>query len=1113
MGRRAAGHGGCRAGCVAVLVLAASTVPVRAGPCGATPSPFWKNAIDFPDDPFRASGPLFGDPGWVKFTVLTCDPATVYFQHSVQYPFHFEFATAFLDPFLGMHPGEFNEATLYNEGRLGVLGAVVLPPPAAGGGAVVPEYGIQLVGQDPFAAQDVVDLFNTVRSAVDAGPEVQAFYFPSFEQLESAEQNAEFFAQHGIVVSSPARWLDGNSCYAEGWALGRLKFFPADQIDAAFLSGALEPADILLTDGIPADVPLVAGIVSLTPATPNSHVAILAGTFRVPFVFLGAQSEIDAANALIGRRIVLRAFGESSGLDLGPGCDVRLIDVEDELTAQQIEEILALKVPPSLNIAPVTPLGLWSRNTDSLTPAHVRYFGGKASNFGFLRRSIPHASPKALGLSFDLWLGFLSQTLAGGATLRQHVDAVLAGHSYPPADMQAFAEDLQQLRDLIENESQTVFTPAQRAAVIAALQEPQYGFDPSKKIRFRSSTNVEDTEQFVGAGLYDSTSGCLADDLDGNGTGPSLCDPAESNEKGVFRAIRMVFASFYKTNAVLERLRYGIDEANVGMAILVHHSFVDNLELTNGVALLTRIGEIEDEIRLVTQLGAIPVTNPIPGTLPEVVDVSVFLGGDPIPTLVESSNLVLLGETVMTWPSDYVGLSELLVAAADRYELETGKTSFVLDFEYKKVLPGGGAVPAGGLVVKQIRELPQPDTTPSITPFLVNEPTELVPFHSPPGRIKTRLTLTTRNLWLEPAALAGQSIYDQISMQFTDGCRPLALAGAPSALPDAAHTYSAPLQQSLDSFSLHDLPNPRDYTFVTNGLGALVSAAQSPILTIRDLARFGLPIQIDHRDPVPQYPGSPRLVTHDSLTMIPALDPDVEVYGCRTIDAGGGVSVDTCYWIHPPPLICAGCAPILSRFDTSVVHGVTTQPILFDDFLSQTYGASSHAFFETFGFEPQLEQGIPLATLQELDAAGIRLIEFDLDNIFELIDVVYYDDVQVGQVCAAPAAAGRIAGGPLRLARAAGGDLELSWGAGCLTSDDDFAIYEGTLGEFGSHEPCTCSTGGQTEHTLTPAAFDAYYLVVPRNASLEGSYGLDGTGAERPPTAEACTAQALASCP
>ena len=67
-------------------------------------------------------------------------------------------------------------------------------------------------------------------------------------------------------------------------------------------------------------------------------------------------------------------------------------------------------------------------------------------------------------------------------------------------------------------------------------------------------------------------------------------------------------------------------------------------------------------------------------------------------------------------------------------------------------------------------------------------------------------------------------------------------------------------------------------------------------------------------------------------------------------------------------------------------------------------------------------------------------------------------------------------------------DLVLSWDASCLATDTDFAIYEGSLGDFTSHEPRFCDTGGLTTITFAPGTGDRYYLVTPRNADNDGSY-------------------------
>jgi hypothetical protein len=104
-------------------------------------------------------------------------------------------------------------------------------------------------------------------------------------------------------------------------------------------------------------------------------------------------------------------------------------------------------------------------------------------------------------------------------------------------------------------------------------------------------------------------------------------------------------------------------------------------------------------------------------------------------------------------------------------------------------------------------------------------------------------------------------------------------------------------------------------------------------------------------------------------------------------------------------------------------------------------------------------------------------------------------------------------GAPLRLAKA-GAQISLTWDASCLLSDSDYEIYQGTIGgAFTSHTSIFCTTAGATSKTLTPAAASSYYLVVPRNATREGSYGKTSSGSERPQGASACLQQQIAGCP
>jgi hypothetical protein len=121
-------------------------------------------------------------------------------------------------------------------------------------------------------------------------------------------------------------------------------------------------------------------------------------------------------------------------------------------------------------------------------------------------------------------------------------------------------------------------------------------------------------------------------------------------------------------------------------------------------------------------------------------------------------------------------------------------------------------------------------------------------------------------------------------------------------------------------------------------------------------------------------------------------------------------------------------------------------------------------------------------------------------------------------VCETAGGAGRVPDGaaapgtPLRLAKLPNGDLTATWGASCNANDDDYALYTGTLGNFASHVPQTCSTAGATTTTFTPPAGATYYLVGPTNGVEEGSYGTDSNGLERPQGAGACLPRSIVSC-
>ena len=160
-----------------------------------------------------------------------------------------------------------------------------------------------------------------------------------------------------------------------------------------------------------------------------------------------------------------------------------------------------------------------------------------------------------------------------------------------------------------------------------ALEEMHGKFPEGTSLRYRSSTNNEDLPGFNGAGLYDS----------------KTQDPEETEEDGIAKSLKAVYASLWNFRAFVERDFHRIDHTAAAMGVLVHPNYTD--ELANGVAVsFDPIYGGVGSYYINTQVGEDLVTNPEAYSVPE----ELVLSPDGAYTVVATSNQVSTEQLLMS---------------------------------------------------------------------------------------------------------------------------------------------------------------------------------------------------------------------------------------------------------------------------------------------------------------------------------------------------------------------------------------------------------------------------------------------------------------------------------
>lgn len=480
--------------------------------------------------------------------------------------------------------------------------------------------------------------------------------------------------------------------YTQGVGYGTVRLF--DLKDLAKASAAVDFGyeDILILDEAPADIEqVISGAVTGTRQGELSHLNVRSAARGTPNCFVRQPHQQLAQWE--GRLVRLE-------------CGLEDLSVE-EASPEEAQEFWQQLRPDPLDIPPAQLqwteleglLEVPTGTTEERAAAMTRY-GSKGSNLASLYQRIDaQLQLQGFLVPMHYYATFMENNswqvdLGSGLSDYSFADTVSAWLSEPD-----FINDGALRRQRLADLRAAIRAASVSSPLIDALDariRDIFGTD-SQMLRFRSSSNAEDALAFSGAGIYDSTSACLADERDDNEVGPSHCDSDQPEERSLQRALLKVWASLWNIEAFEERSWYGIDHSLAAMGVLINTRSKN--ERANFVAFTGNPTQASDERMLVNaQAGELDVVAAEPGLVPEKVLLRVTDGAVVEIDRVSPSSVVLPGVEVLN-DAQLRELGAQLWTLQQDFPLDEAAppdTTLLLDSEWK-------ILEDGRMVVKQVR--------------------------------------------------------------------------------------------------------------------------------------------------------------------------------------------------------------------------------------------------------------------------------------------------------------------------------------------------------------------------------------------------------------------------
>ena len=526
------------------------------------------------------------DLEFVKFYIIgsPTDNMGVYFMNTETHRIHPDFGDA-----IGLW-----EDPLWGQGYMG--GEIIYHPNAVAPDGSLGVYRYQFQPMDEYPFDDVARSYEALAASMPLLDDNLAYYpmprraLPLYHRERALYDDSRInvLLREDILPDVPFLPLN----VGEGYGFLRLMS----------LEERPDPRDVVIYETIPNELSRVAGLITTVPQTPLSHVNLRAVQDGVPNAFIRDALDDGDIDDLIGRYVHYRVTANGYSIRAASPAEVEAYFAASRPLGTQTPE-------RDLTVTQITDL-------DDIGFDDWNAFGVKAANVAVLRTlGFPDGTvPDGFAAPFYFYDEFMKHN-----GFYDDIEEMLEDPDFQ-SDYDTQEKELKKLRKKIKKGE----TPDW---IIDALEEMHATYPEGQSLRYRSSTNNEDLPGFSGAGLYDS----------------KTQDPEETEEDGIDKSIKGVWASLWNFRAFTEREFHRIDHMATAMGVLVHPNYSD--ELANGVAVsFDPIYGTDGSYYVNTQLGEDLVTNPDAHSVPE--EILLDLSGS-YTTLV-TSNQVPRGQLLMS---------------------------------------------------------------------------------------------------------------------------------------------------------------------------------------------------------------------------------------------------------------------------------------------------------------------------------------------------------------------------------------------------------------------------------------------------------------------------------